>query len=185
MADLVITEKQNLVNLADAIREKAGLEDGMSFPAGFLEAVAGIESGGGAEVSFGTITPASTTATLTWEHGLSKTPSFILLWLSTGSTASSYTNTLRAYYITPNYGATGVATRYEAYVTASNINYMYHENSLNAYDVDSGAPWTVTPTSVTAMPTYFSNSKYANFLSKKHYWLCIASEPDIVFNKEV
>ena len=44
MGDLVITQKENLVSIADAIREKAGIEDGMSFPDGFLEAVEGIST---------------------------------------------------------------------------------------------------------------------------------------------
>ena len=39
MADLVITEKQKLVEIANAIREKVGLDDGMSFPHGFVSSI--------------------------------------------------------------------------------------------------------------------------------------------------
>lgn len=45
--DLVITEKDNLVSIANAIREKAELTDNFAFPQGFIDAISGIESGGG------------------------------------------------------------------------------------------------------------------------------------------
>ena len=46
----------NLLSIADAIREKAGLEESFAFPAGFVEAIAGIETGGDVQIATGTIT---------------------------------------------------------------------------------------------------------------------------------
>lgn len=65
MADLIIANKSDLVSIADAIREKAGLTDGMSFPDEFLDVVNGIESGivvdlpSGYALECGTYIPAS------------------------------------------------------------------------------------------------------------------------------
>lgn len=57
MADLVITEKDDLVSIANAIREKAGVEDSFAFPQGFLEALE--EIGGDSMITAsGTIIPA-------------------------------------------------------------------------------------------------------------------------------
>ena len=46
----------DLTSIADAIREKAGLTDSFVFPEGFVEAIAGIEVGGGAKIATGTVT---------------------------------------------------------------------------------------------------------------------------------
>lgn len=94
MSDLVITQKENLVSIADAIREKAGIEDSMSFPDGFLEAIAGIESGGGGgipsnitELAGGTYTAASDIGqSFQIEHGVGKTPSMAVVWSESTNT---------------------------------------------------------------------------------------------------
>lgn len=49
MSDLVIANKSDLVAVADAIREKAGSTDELSFPGGFVDAVGGISTGGGSD----------------------------------------------------------------------------------------------------------------------------------------
>lgn len=46
MSELLIAEKRDLVAVANAIREKTGLQDKLTFPDGFVEAVGGIEVGG-------------------------------------------------------------------------------------------------------------------------------------------
>lgn len=42
---IVLCNESDLVSVADAIREKAGLEDNFAFPFGFAEAIAGISGG--------------------------------------------------------------------------------------------------------------------------------------------
>jgi hypothetical protein len=49
----------NLKTVADAIRAKAGTSGSLSFPAGFAEAIAAIEAGGGGASAWGTVTPSS------------------------------------------------------------------------------------------------------------------------------
>lgn len=162
-----------LKQIADAIREKGGTSDSLAFPAAMAEAIAAIEAGGGgAEVSYGMMTPASNTTSLTWEHGLSKQPDFVMVWLPTGYSAGSYTNTLRAYYKQYGY-ADSVNEKYEAYVTGSKSAYMYHESKLSGNDVT----WAITNTSVTAGECYFSYSTIASFIAGKPYcWICVAGD---------
>lgn len=47
-------EEASLTAVADAIREKGGTSEGLSFPEGFVNAVAGIQAGGGGDVLFAT-----------------------------------------------------------------------------------------------------------------------------------
>ena len=61
MADLVIANKDDLVSIANAIREKAESTDGLVFPAGFVEAISGIEAGG--FFAEGEFTPANNIST--------------------------------------------------------------------------------------------------------------------------
>lgn len=59
-----------LVSIADAIREKTGETEALSFPAGMAAAIAGIETGGGGTVKYGTLSlsgisfPGTTTYTI-------------------------------------------------------------------------------------------------------------------------
>ena len=57
MADLVIANKDDLVSIANAIREKAESTDGLVFPAGFVETIANISANSGLFV-IETYTPA-------------------------------------------------------------------------------------------------------------------------------
>lgn len=51
----LVVDKESLVSVADAIREKGGTTESLEFPQGFVEAVGAIESGGGGtEESVGT-----------------------------------------------------------------------------------------------------------------------------------
>lgn len=46
MNDLFIAPRQDFIELADAIRTKAKVKDGLAFPNGMIEAIEGIGSGG-------------------------------------------------------------------------------------------------------------------------------------------
>lgn len=45
-----VVEETSLTSIANAIREKTGASDALVFPMGMVEAIAGIETGGGAEL---------------------------------------------------------------------------------------------------------------------------------------
>lgn len=75
----------NLTAIADAIREKAGVEDSFAFPAGFVEAIAGISAGNIAlpsnvkTIAVDTYVLASAKQDLTVPHSLGERPSYMLL----------------------------------------------------------------------------------------------------------
>lgn len=75
----------DMVSLANKIREKAGVSDGLVFPNGLIEAIEGIETGGG--VISGTIVPAES-AVQTITHNLGRVPSGIAI-ITTGPYGSS------------------------------------------------------------------------------------------------
>lgn len=62
--------------VADAIREKAGTSDALAFPAGFAEAIAAIEAGGGGggKLASGTITPDANATNIQITHNLGVVP---------------------------------------------------------------------------------------------------------------
>ena len=71
----------NLTAIADAIREKAGVEDTFAFPAGFVEAIAAIESGGGGmKVAYGKVIPAEDLYICEIVHSLGVIPNFALIF---------------------------------------------------------------------------------------------------------
>ena len=49
-----LIQDTSLTSIADAIREKAGLEDNLAFPEGFVEAIEGISTGGSGGASIET-----------------------------------------------------------------------------------------------------------------------------------
>ena len=59
----------DLTAVANAIRTKGGTSAALAFPAGFVQAITNIPSGGGSGVKHGTFTPASRTATVRIDTG--------------------------------------------------------------------------------------------------------------------
>lgn len=102
MADLVIANKDDLVSIANAIREKAESTDGLVFPAGFVEAISAIEVGG-AKFSTGSITPASE-GVITLAHELDYTGTPFSNGVLTGATSQiiKIGNTRMKHYIKPS-----------------------------------------------------------------------------------
>ena len=73
----------DLTSIADAIREKAGLTDSFVFPEGFVQAIAGIEAGGGADITEFGFTKAvfgTTTGSQSFMHNLDETPKCVIFW---------------------------------------------------------------------------------------------------------
>lgn len=55
MDELIIANKSDVTEIADAIREKGGTSETLSFPEGFKSAIANMSSGGGAELPAGNV----------------------------------------------------------------------------------------------------------------------------------
>ena len=72
----------DLTTVADAIREKGGTYETLSFPDGFTEAIKAIESGGGATIATGSFTLSLTEPNYTVTHGLGVVPNFAICYRS-------------------------------------------------------------------------------------------------------
>ena len=93
----VLVQEESLVTVADAIREKTGTTDALSFPTGFVDAVAAIQAGGGAKIETGTVVPAGTSTSIT--HNLGETPN-VFFWFVTDFTNHNTTEDSGGYYVT-------------------------------------------------------------------------------------
>ena len=174
------TDLSRIINAKAAI--KAAIEGkGVTVPDatlldGMASLIESIEAGGGGyEVTYGIITPAEDSTTISWEHGLSKAPNFGMIFLNIGYSVTAYANMLRAFY--KRYGFSGDAKEnYDAYVTSSYESNIKHPNSM----LSSQSAFTVNDTTVTANECNFTYSNNMKWLAGKPYlWICIAG--DIVF----
>lgn len=82
--ELIIANKEDLVNIADAIREKAGVEDTFAFPDAFAEAISAIETGGDIKMTTGSFTftedkDVTHPNYYLVEHGLGVTPEIVII----------------------------------------------------------------------------------------------------------
>lgn len=75
-------DEASLTAVADAIREKSGTSEGLTFPEGFVNAVAGIQAGGGgAKFEFGTKVVTGNGG-ISIGHNLGETPNLFLWWIT-------------------------------------------------------------------------------------------------------
>lgn len=178
------TELTRIKNAKAAI--KAAIEGkGVTVPDGTLldgmaALIDSIEAGGGGyEVSFGIINLAENSTTITFEHGLSKAPDYVSIFLPIGYSYASYANSLRTYYKKHGY-ASSIGEKCDVYATRSQTSYVYHENSMAQGDVD----FIIDDTTVTASECKFDPYASARtWMSGKPYmWICISG--DVVFPYE-
>lgn len=174
------TELIRITNAKAAI--KTAIEGkGVTVPDGTLldgmaALIESIEAGGGGyEVSFGIINLAEESTTITFEHGLSKAPDYVSIFLPAGYSYKTYVNSLRTYY--KQHGYSSINEKYDVYATRSATDYAYHESSLAPGDV----VFTIDGTTVTASECKFGfNFSKRTWLSGKPYmWICISG--DVVF----
>ena len=135
-----------------------------------------IEAGGGGfEVSTGIITPSEAVSSITWEHGLSKAPSFVMIFLQKGTSFTTYANHARMYY--KKYGYIGVNENILPYVSKSSTSNLQCLSSIASNDT----PFIIDDTTVTAGECKFGSSETVkNWVSGKAYhWICAAG--DIIF----
>lgn len=95
----------DMVSLADKIREKAGVSDGLVFPNGLIEAIEGLKTDG-ARVETGTVTFAEDTYPYTF---VSDSPDIFIAHLD---------------FLEPNQDSKIPVTRY-IYKGSSDVNYVY------------------------------------------------------------
>ena len=168
--------KGNITAALAAIADKGvTVPDGSTSDA-LASLIASIEAGGGGyEVSLGLINLAENSTTITFEHGLSKAPDYVSIFLPIGYSENSFANSLRTYY--KQYSYSSIRERHNVYATRSSKSYAYHENSLAIGDV----AFTIDDTTVTASECKFSADYAARtWMSGKPYmWICISG--DVVF----
>ena len=78
-------EESSLTAVADAIREKRGTSEGLTFPEGFVQAVAGIQAGGGG-IATGLVSPTEDidrTTGILITHNLGKIPRVAIVYRET------------------------------------------------------------------------------------------------------
>ena len=149
----------------------ATLLDGM---AAMIESIGagGGGLGGDFEVSTGIITLSEDAESLSFDHGLSKAPSFVYIFLQAGYSVKTYANILRTMFY--KFGFAGKPSiHFDAYTSRAQNSYFYHENSLALNDVS----FVVDDTTVTAPGCSFNGSAVRKWLSGNPYhWICIAGE---------
>ena len=174
----------NLKSVADAIREKAGLEESFTFPAGFVEAIAGIETGGGGVLmAGGTVTPAEKTNELVLFHNLSAVPQFI--FVSVASASMRTKGSIASVIITPKKGdltsevslMIGTTQTQAYYQTYSYYRVMFNSVSNTPTEdiVQTKAPYyTATNTEVRIYGTnYYGYTNYSEFDVQTYYWIAV------------
>ena len=141
---------------------------------GMAALIDSIEAGGvgNYEVSTGIITLSEDAESLSFEHGLSKAPSFVHIFLPIGYSVATYSNTLRSYYKKADNFGNKVNNR-DVYACRSSTSYVYHENSLwageQAFDINDAT--------VTAPGCGFNSQDKRKWIAGNPYhWICIAGE---------
>lgn len=167
----------NLASIAEAIRTNGGTTDQLVFPAGFISAIEAIEAGGGFEISTGIITPSEAVSSLSWEHGLSKAPSFVIVFLTAGYSVTTYANISRMYYKRKGYSSSSPASaRNDCFVTYDSTSNFKHPSSRASTDI----PFEIDDTTVTAGECKFEGSTVKKWVSGNPYlWICISG--DVIF----
>lgn len=163
----------------DAVEAKGGTVPQSETVAGLAAAVQSIQTGGGGtELSFGKITLASDATSFTFSHGLSKAPTFVLVFVPAGFNVNAATVSLRSIYKEyPPYSPIARVS-YDSY-------YSYTKGSTNVqsrYVHDNTIPpkgdWNITDSEITT-PSWNEKIYQASI---PYYWVCIADD-DFVFPK--
>ena len=171
MAEMLV-QSDSLVSIADIIREKGGTSDALVFPDGFVSAISAIQTEE-YEISTGIITLSEDSESLSFEHGLSKAPSFVHIFLPIGYKVSSFSNSLRSMYFKKSFTGDSSDKKFDVYVSRSSTNYFYHENSRLPNDVE----FDINDTTVTAAGCSFNGATVRKWLAGNPYhWICIAGE---------
>ena len=138
---------------------------------GMASLIESIEAGGGYEITTGNITPSETTTSLSWEHGLSTTPSLVLIYLRKGWSLTTYMNVVRMSY--QYIDSISHKQKTDVYAIATrNTAYASLESSVSADDV----PFEINETTVTAGPCSHLGGMREFVANKPYAWMCIAGD---------
>ena len=123
MAELVICDKQELTDIADAIRAKTGSTDGMSLSdmtVSINDSLKGKSSG----IYIGTVTPSEDATNITITHNLGSTDIlFAAIWAETlGDVTPTFNGALGKYF-----AKTDIPARYSS--TGNTENFNVHNKS--------------------------------------------------------
>lgn len=149
MANEYTVNASDLTAVADAIRAKAGTSEGLSFPDGFAQAIAAIESG--SQVAKGTIT--RTTASKNINLSLDFSPTVFVAV----STKKMYSSNVIKTIIIINGKQYACIESYSN--TSDSYNYRYYTSSSSGIIYDNG-------TAIITAQYNFAKSDYA--------WLAVA-----------
>lgn len=150
--------EKDLTPIVEALTEK-----GQTVPDGagvdvLASLIAAIESGGGAKATGGTITFSSATGAHSWEHGLGEVPTYAVIFLQPGYSATTHTLCLRSIF-----KKNGAFTQ-DNYVTKTSSSNCSHESPMGSMSA--------TKTTVDVSEQYF-NGNLSKFVSGKPYtWIC-------------
>lgn len=178
------TELTRLTNAKAAIQ--AAIEGkGVTVPDGTLldgmaALIDAIEAGGGGyEVSTGIITPSEAVSSISWEHGLSKAPNFVMVFIPTGYSFTTYANHARMYYKKYGY-ASSINEKIQPYVSKSSTENLVCINTTTATDT----PFIIDSTTVTAGECKYGASGTVRtwVAGRPYHWICAAG--DIIFPYE-
>ena len=146
------------------------LLDGM---AALIESIEAGGGGGNLEMSCGIITPATAIESISWNHGLSKPPDFVLIFLPKGYSFTTYANILRAQYKKYSFAGNEKISNLDITSRDSTPN-LRSENST----ADGDIRFTISDTEVIAGPCKYDSvdSTTRTFCSGKPYhWICISN----------
>ena len=165
MAERIVQE-ESLITVADAIREKTGSTDGLVFPNGFVEAIAGISEG--AKIATGKLIGSQvvgasgyTTTPIVIEHSLGIIPDFVIVFDTNGT---GYTPTNVEWGLYAAMYQKGVASVYTVSKTAAEPG-----ANLNLY-----TSTTVVGISDVTAQSFSIGGKYAYPLGHTYFWIAIA-----------
>ena len=148
MANEYAVNQTDLKTVADAIRAKAGLSDGLAFPDGFGEAIAAIASGGAAgglayDMGEWSVSEDKTTVSaITFPHNLGDVPDFVCVWTDSwaGITDAPYSSgTTMAGWIWMR-GMTGMTQRASSTANVKQPVYFCMTISANDYRISGSVP---------------------------------------------
>ena len=172
MADIIVADKLDFIEVANAIREKGGTADALAFPAGFAEAIASIDAGliDGSKYVCGSFTP---NEDIVSDYTVNHDPlteremngdDIILLWTRADSTLS----TTGGWDANTILGATCITYRHPSSGVENSSQYNYIVNSAS------------TPVPAPGKKTVF---RYFNYQYKSRFTIVASSTQKLAAGK--
>lgn len=168
-----------LLQIANAIREKAGVGDNFTFPTGFAEAIAAIETGGGG-VAYGSVTPTSNSYNTTITHNLGVIPDLVFFWMNQQITSGRLADTLYCGVSMPNnkvFDGSKALAVFQGSTTSSSASSRWISGSGNLTSPPSSSLLTVygAPNSATETTFRLGDDIGSMFLraSCTYHWVAI------------